>query len=92
MSGIYIHGMEMPTNEEECKLFQGAPFRAPFCAILNVCRGLKNCPLIPVPDHGRLIDADALIEQLGDTEYKGAVKRVLIQAPTVIPADKEASE
>ena len=23
---------------------------------------LKNCPLIPVPDHGRLIDADALAE------------------------------
>lgn len=41
----------------------------------------------PTP-HGRLIDADALLEHLGDTEYKGAVKRVLMQAPTIIEAEE----
>lgn len=47
------------------------------------------CPLIEIPPHGRLIDADALLEHLGDTEYKGAVKRVLMQAPTIIEAEEE---
>ena len=41
-----------------------------------------------IPPHGRLIDADALLEHLGDTEYKGAVKRVLMQAPTIIEAEE----
>ena len=38
----------------------------------------------------RLIDADALMEWgMKDVPYKGSVKRVLIQSPTVIPADIE---
>lgn len=75
MSGIYIKGMKMPTRCAECFMYQ--------CGATS----MDDCPLIPVPDHGRLIDADALMERLGDVEYKGAVKRVLIQAPTIIPAD-----
>lgn len=44
-------------------------------------------PAKEIPPHGRLIDADALLEHLGDTEYKGAVKRVLMQAPTIIEGE-----
>ena len=48
---------------------------------------------IEIPPHGRLIDADALMEsEFGGEPYKGSVKRVLIQAPTIIPADKESGE
>lgn len=46
-------------------------------------------PAKEIPPHGRLIDADALLEHLGETEYKGAVKRVLMQAPTIIEAEVE---
>lgn len=60
MMGVYIKNMEMPTSEEECKFFQPAPFRAPVCVVSGVCHGIDNCPLVPVPPHGRLIDADAL--------------------------------
>lgn len=31
----------------------------------------KNCPLVPVPPHGRLIDADALLERF-EKEEKAA--------------------
>ena len=90
---VYIRGMEMPTGCRKCELmyFDGETDVCPFAGEVfpsDVERS-DHCPLIPIPEHGRLIDADALIEHLGDVEYKGAVKRVLIQAPTIIPADKE---
>ena len=61
MSGIYIPGMEMPTDCIFCPLFQG---EWQMCSLTE--RGTqikgraKDCPLIPVPVHGRLIDADKL--------------------------------
>ena len=60
---------------------------------------------IPVPPHGRLIDADALCMKLkmmytkafgeGNTAYHAAyrsLERVVSHEPTIIPADKEAGE
>ena len=40
------------------------------------------CPLIPVPDHGRLIDADKLPWYLKDVTE-------ILDATTIIEADKE---
>ena len=67
---------------------------------------LGNCPLIPVPDHGRLIDADALIELLKpapvamETEAIGTWGEIwkdecwsIDHSPVIIPADgKEGAE
>ena len=65
MSGIYIPGMELPTRCAECPCYYHE---------YHECNAIigrwvdgdgtppKDCPLIPVPDHGRLIDADALME------------------------------
>ena len=42
--------------------------------------------------HGRLIDADALCEELGDINmdiYTNEVKEMIDNAPTVIEADKD---
>jgi hypothetical protein len=55
-----------------------------------------DCPIIPVPPHGRLIDADALCNRL---EKAGKIKPYLesglnvaisfaLTAPTVIPAEE----
>ena len=69
MMSIYIKGMEMPTNCSDCPLC----YDMMECSASNI-RFFKvkeqvfdfcterhpNCPLIPVPPHGRLIDADAL--------------------------------
>lgn len=54
MSGVYIKGMEMPKNCASCVLDR-------FCKHWDIRSDRdEDCPLIPVPDHGRLIDADAL--------------------------------
>lgn len=95
--GVYIKGIEMPkacVYRENGHLITCPLYDIDgYCGALNAEAShkengkLSDCPLIPVPPHGRLIDADALIENLGNIEYKGAVKRVLIQAPTIIPAE-----
>ena len=60
---ILIKGMEMPTDCIFCPMFHGA---WTICAGLNKTTSVKgrpdDCPLVPVPPHGRLIDADALAE------------------------------
>ena len=63
--GVYIKGMEMPTNCLGCRFLELSPEHGDFCVLTKqVHFRFKNrpndCPLVPVPDHGRLIDADAL--------------------------------
>ena len=43
--------------------------------------------VIPLPDHGRLIDADALVRDSGIKEIPEYYK-VVRDAPTIIPASK----
>jgi len=64
--GIYINGMEMPTRCEDCFCYRhNAEYDYAYCNISSVNvlghgnARLNNCPLIPVPPHGRCIDADA---------------------------------
>lgn len=100
MSGIYIPGMEMPTGA-------GINVTTIFDAQINVYGDgtasidvkenqhspMGRCPLIPVPDHGRLIDADALPWEkqglLVADEGWALPCSIIENAPTVIPADKE---
>ena len=49
-----------------------------------------DCPLIEVPEpHGRLIDADALINDHQRTWTTYDLQRIA-NAPTIIPASEEA--
>lgn len=63
---VYIKGMEMPKNCCGCVLGDAAD--GYYCKITGNGYNWGNpnrpssCPLIPVPDHGRLIDADAFIK------------------------------
>ena len=76
---ILIKGMEMPTSCMDCpfKGFDRVGGRGNICTIDDsitlhaVLDGLDvkfvrmgDCPLVPVPSHGRLIDADALLNEL----------------------------
>ena len=112
MSGIYIPGMEMPDRCYACPMCSDTDC----CGISHGSyieyRGLDVevaidhrpdwCPLIPVPDHGRLIDADALLKDIAPTdedEDNGAklLMNVFCQVvktrPTIIPADgKDGAE
>ena len=106
---ILILGMEMPESCDKCRFFADAwcyAFKADDWrnAYYKPPEGERrdNCPLVSVPDHGRLIDADALSAKLnmmlamafgeGNTAYHFAYRslgKVVENAPTIIPADKE---
>ena len=95
---VYIRGMEMPKSCGYCPIrhlggdgdecFLGAK-------ITEYQTRPEDCPLIPVPDHGRLIDADALEYEeaylnghyeLGDFEI--VTREDIESAPTITPAEK----
>jgi len=68
---VLINGMEMPTRCCECKLSTCYSFKdRPLCDALVEymsygeweAKRLDNCPLVPVPPHGRLIiEGDEII-------------------------------
>ena len=106
---ILIKGLEMPKNCAGCPFFvrSDTPKR-PFvdCKLIG-CLGsvfiaasgiLVDCPLVAVPPHGRLIDADAELERLkhcmfpsdmATTIAVGMYEKWLKNATTIIPADLE---
>ena len=49
-----------------------------------------NAKAIQLPaQHGRLIDADALLaSNLGGEPFKSVIRRVLLQSPTIIEAEE----
>lgn len=72
---VYIKGMEMPTScpceligngyDLCCPFVGGIPARVK--EYYECCQNDTRtswCPLIPVPDHGRLIDADAFKKRM----------------------------
>ena len=111
MSGIYIPGMEMPKGCAYCKISRrnGKKMICPFiwkCEWdirdpMSADHRLDGCPLVPVPPHGRLIDADALLKQLeeganqsiGQAHYTYSFASAYVRnAPTIIPAEEEGEE
>ena len=74
---VYIKGIKMPTSCHEC----------PLLYVTSICDGSKDCPLVPVPPHGRMIDADALIEA-HEQVCSRSMKFNLDLAPTIIPAEE----
>jgi hypothetical protein len=106
--GLYIKGMEMPTSCFDCPVSHpalgnlgaailgcpliGKTLSAPFCEE----KRMDNCPLAPVPPHGRLIDGDALKASLAFAEKTAewavpalrAVLMVIDEMPTIIQAEE----
>lgn len=102
---IMIKGMEMPKTCKEC------PFsdHEAWCLIPGDWRERyympkdersKYCPLIELPSHGRLIDADKLMKKIKDVEYKcimtgiscvewWCVEDLVENAPTVLEQEEE---
>lgn len=106
--GVYIKGVEMPTNGEILCINIHPDGKV--CIALDLeCKQIATA--VPVPPHGRLIDADALdiyrreeqawhdYEQNPDNEYLEGVKdglheaaKQLSVAPTIIPAEEAPAE
>ena len=103
MAGVYIPGMKMPTSCDECPLFNLDIDGGCYCTKYFVIRKKDQdrpdwCPLIEVPPHGRLIDADDKINQLKtlmeqvsrpfqEVLYQYAIN-LLGRCPTIIQADR----
>lgn len=89
--GVYTHGSDgcnalgMRFNED---VFYGANIHDPFEGIY------KDCPLVPVKTpHGRLIDADALVDTVVfhtniSADTKEFIEDLIGIAPTVIEAEE----
>lgn len=102
---VYIKGMEMPESCYYCPFADGVWQKNKRCLIngkemprdgRNVQQNHLTCPLIPVPPHGRLIDADALFEEAykvwgfdADADDCSVLMQLINDAPTIIPADKD---
>ena len=100
MSGIYIPGMELPTTCFECPFM----FARRYCCAnltLDLYQGdyeelkgrVDGCPLVPGPEHGKLISAELLKADFTGNfieAYPTALVHAMIDdAPTIIPSSKE---
>lgn len=94
---VLIRGVEMPKNCYKCDLRRrdGMDIVCPVAherfsiADVNILEyRLDNCPLVPVPAHGRLIDADALIRDNGIKEIP-EYHEIVLAAPTIIEAEED---
>ena len=92
---ILIKGMDMPKYCYTCPAYD---YIKSFCCVLRTKvinlndNRYKDCPLIAVPTHGRLIDADKLLESFGETldEDRHFVNYFALvdEAPTVVEAEE----
>ena len=110
---ILIKGMEMPVTCCHCPLIgydpdiewvdggretQGAYICVITHELIDNTKREEHCPLVPIPKHGRLIDADALYNvalERSETRdgYYNCLEPVIScytidHAPTIIPAEE----
>ena len=100
MSGLYLPGMNMPKSCHECFCMEEEDL---FCRITERAVGGEpdlypwnprpdNCPLIPVPEHGDLIDKKDVVPKDGYIIADGIACipiKDIVNAPTIIPASEE---
>ncbi len=93
---ILIKGMEMPSGCTDCPVWAVLRCKSE----INLPTRPRDCPLVPVPAHGRLIDEAALwveINKICDRRDAGIISDLtclqqilsaLRHAPTIIPAEE----
>ena len=100
MVDLLIRGMELPSCCYECPCVTTVDIGV---GIAYGCVSLKammydpsdrldECPLVEIPDHGRLIDADSLVTMAREYGYELVSVDRIIAAQTIIPASKEGGE
>lgn len=82
--GLYIKGMEMPTGNNAVSIII---FPNGKVSLAHDHRFAEYAEAVPVPPHGRLIDADALVRDNGIKEIPEYYE-VVRDAPTIIPAEE----
>ena len=97
MSDILIKGMEIPKNCGECPFIFSSWGIEYYCHLAESSTSaeyverekMTNCPLIELPPHGRLIDADELVRIWTGAQFYGSIKPIVDARPTVIEAEGE---
>ena len=93
---VYIKSMEMPKSCSDCPLMEYDIENGCFCYLTNQYASRTrpdDCPLVFVPPHGRLIDADIAYNQfLNLMDIQGAINpcqlgTILVDAPTIIESE-----
>lgn len=95
---VLIHGMDMPTSCRACMFSRADIWNIDWCVLTE--KDLPcDCPIVPVPPHGDLIDRDALVKSdrmVGKLMMYGGeyvyTQAEIDRAPTIIPADKPKEE
>jgi len=92
---VLIKGMEMPKACYECRMYEADIY---YCAAAERDIDISDssvgrcsfCPLVPVPPHGRLIDADALEALFWDGQcyFTENIKYKIKNIETIIPAEE----
>jgi len=104
--GVYVFDMEMPRSCNECRFsvngFCRASPKLAVGAAMSKRERTNYCPLVYVPPHGRLIDADALTKMCREMQSIEWNKKAspyswehayeefendIFDAPTIIPAE-----
>lgn len=93
----------MPTRCEACFAYRfKAEYGHGYCRIANTKvlghgnARLNNCPLVEIPLHGRLIDADVLFRTMEKTPWYNNADRddiaeeLVLNAPTIIETEDGA--
>lgn len=93
---VYIKGMEMPQNCGQCPFKKLSPTGESMICELTLFTvpwdwKVTDCPLIPVPPHGDLIDRDPFIDFIKThwDSYDQWFVDQLEARPTIIPADEQ---
>ena len=79
---ILIKGMEMPTEGTVIAIYK---LNGKYYASVH---GTELCPLVSIPPHGRLIDADAMLDAWDDNHTIPSAAAKVIEK-TIIPAEEE---
>ena len=90
--GVYLPDMEMPKPGEVIRIYNNGEARK--CPVTEQ-KAFEVGIAVPVPAHGRLIDADALTIStavpLDGKPYRYIHIDNIKAAPTIIPAEEEKS-
>ena len=95
---ILIKGMRMPTSCYDCNCFIRDSDGSDYCCLLMLDiedndKRDDDCPLVPVPPHGRLIDADEFLKRAIGTkcfrgDYALMLEELVGESVTIIPAEE----
>jgi len=108
---IIIKGMEMPHDCDECKLCAFIPVGdyginrkcMPLNRKAEISIRRSDCPLVPVPPHGRLVNADDVMDAVDLSDFirdsldengecllfEDSLLERLAEIPTIIEAEGE---